>query len=565
MIKNKINRIVDNFNKYKIEGYIIPKNDNFFSEYVKHDRLKIISNFTGSAGFAIIFKNKNYLFVDGRYTLQAIRESGKNFKIVEFPNLLPKNLFQKVILGYDPTLFTKLQLQYFFGRKIKLVPISRNLVDILKKPSERNSKQYYYLPYKITGKSHKFKISVVSNIIKKNKSDYLFISAPENVSWLLNIRGSDVPFSPITNCYCLIGKNKKTLIIGKKNKFKNLIKKRIISKNQVIDPKNLFGLLEGLRGKNFIIDEKTCSIFYEELIAKKFNIKKRVDPCYLLKAKKNSAEIKNMINTHIEDGIALTKFIFWIKNNKNQGLTEIDAEKKLESFRKRSKNYLYPSFNTIAGSGPNGAIVHYRASNKTNRRIKNKDIFLCDSGGQYKYGTTDVTRTICFSKPLKKIKKIFTLVLKGHIAIATNDFNKNKKGYQLDIKARKFLKEKGYDFKHGTGHGVGFFSNVHEGPQSISKYNKIKLIEGMILSNEPGYYERGKFGIRIENLIFIKKIKKKLFFENLTLAPIDRDLIEFKMLTKKEKDYIFKYHLMIYSKLSNSLSLKERKWLIKQL
>ena len=565
MIKNKINRIVDNFNKYKIEGYIIPKNDNFFSEYVKHDRLKIISNFTGSAGFAIIFKNKNYLFVDGRYTLQAIRESGKNFKIVEFPNLLPKNLFQKVILGYDPTLFTKLQLQYFFGRKIKLVPISRNLVDILKKPSERNSKQYYYLPYKITGKSHKFKISVVSNIIKKNKSDYLFISAPENVSWLLNIRGSDVPFSPITNCYCLIGKNKKTLIIGKKNKFKNLIKKRIISKNQVIDPKNLFGLLEGLRGKNFIIDEKTCSIFYEELIAKKFNIKKRVDPCYLLKAKKNSAEIKNMINTHIEDGIALTKFIFWIKNNKNQGLTEIDAEKKLESFRKRSKNYLYPSFNTIAGSGPNGAIVHYRASNKTNRRIKNKDIFLCDSGGQYKYGTTDVTRTICFSKPSKKIKKIFTLVLKGHIAIVTNDFNKNKKGYQLDIKARKFLKEKGYDFKHGTGHGVGFFSNVHEGPQSISKYNNIKLIEGMILSNEPGYYEKGKFGIRIENLIFIKKIKKKLFFENLTLAPIDKDLIEFKMLTKKEKDYIFKYHLMIYSKLSNSLSLKERKWLIKQL
>ena len=565
VIKNKINRIVDNFNKFKIEGYIIPKNDNFFSEYVKHDRLKIISNFTGSAGFAIIFKNKNYLFVDGRYTLQANSESGKNFKIVEFPNLLPKNLFQKVILGYDPTLFTKLQLQYFFGKKIKLVPISENLVDILKKPSERHSEQYYSLPSKITGKSHKLKISVVSNIIKKNKSDYLFISAPENVSWLLNIRGSDVPFSPIVNCYCLIGKNKKILIIGKKNKFKNLLKKKTISKNQIIDPKNLVDLLEGLKGKNFIIDEKTCSIFYEELIAKKFHIKKRVDPCYLLKAKKNSAEIKNMINTHIEDGIALTKFIFWIKNNKNQSLTEIDAEKKLESFRRRSKNYLYPSFNTIAGSGPNGAIVHYRASNKTNRRIKNKDIFLCDSGGQYKYGTTDVTRTICFSKPSKKIKKVFTLVLKGHIAIVTNDFNKNKKGYQLDIKARKFLKEKGYDFKHGTGHGVGFFSNVHEGPQSISKYNKIKLIEGMILSNEPGYYEKGKFGIRIENLIFIKKNKKKLFFENLTLAPIDKDLIEFKMLTKKEKDYIFKYHLKIYSKLSNFLSLKERKWLIKQL
>ena len=565
MIKNKINRIVDNFNKYKIDGYIIPKNDNFFSEYVRHDRLKIISNFTGSAGFAIIFKNKNYLFVDGRYTLQAIRESGKNFKIVEFPNLLPKNLFQKVILGYDPTLFTKLQLQYFFGKKIKLIPIGKNLVDILKKPNERHSEQYYSLSTKITGKSHKFKISVVSNIIKKNKSDYLFISAPENVSWLLNIRGSDVPFSPIVNCYCLIGKDKKILLIGKKNKFKNLLRKKTIFKNQIIDPKNLADLLEGLRGKNFIIDGKTCSIFYEELIAKKFYIKKRVDPCYLLKAKKNSAEIKHMINAHIEDGIALTKFIFWIKNNKSQSLTEIDAEKKLENLRKRSKNYLYPSFNTIAGSGPNGAIVHYKASDKTNRKIKSKDIFLCDSGGQYKYGTTDVTRTICFSKPSKKIKKAFTLVLKGHIAIATNDFNKNKNGYQLDIKARKFLKENGYDFKHGTGHGVGFFSNVHEGPQSISKYNKIKLDEGMILSNEPGYYEQGKFGIRIENLIFIKKIKKKLFFENLTLAPIDKDLIEFKMLTKKEKDYIFQYHLTVYSKLSSFLNLKEKKWLIKQI
>ena len=202
---------------------------------------------------------------------------------------------------------------------------------------------------------------------------------------------------------------------------------------------------------------------------------------------------------------------------------------------------------------------------KTNRKIKSQDIFLCDSGGQYKYGTTDVTRTMCFSKPSKEIKKIFTLVLKGHIAVVTSDLNKNQRGYQLDIRARKFLKEKGFDFKHGTGHGVGFFSNVHEGPQSISKYNKVKLTEGMILSNEPGYYSEGKFGIRIENLIFIKKFKRKLFFENLTLAPIDKDLIEYKMLTKKEKDYIFRYHLNVYSKLSSFLSLKEKKWLIKQI
>jgi len=565
VIKYKIKRIVNNFHKYKIDGYIVPKNDNFFSEYVRHDRLKIISNFSGSAGFAIILKNKNYLFVDGRYTLQAKRESGKNFKIIEFPKLLPKNLLKKVILGYDPSLYTKIQLKYFFGKKIRLIPINKNLVDVLKKPRVSNTGRYYSLPREIAGKSHKYKISIVSDIIKKNKSDYLFISAPENVSWLLNIRGSDVPFSPVTNCNCLVGKNKKVLLIGKKNKFKKLLRERIISKNQIIEPKNLISFFKGLKGKKFIIDEKTCSIFNERLIAQKFHIKERVDPCYLLKAKKNSAEIHNMIKSHIEDGVALTKFIFWIKNIQKQGLTELDAEKKLESLRKQSKNYLYPSFNTIAGSGPNGAIVHYRSSNKTNRMIKSKDIFLCDSGGQYKYGTTDVTRTICFSKPSKKIKKIFTLVLKGHIAVVTSDLKKNNKGYQLDLKARKFLKEKGYDFKHGTGHGVGFFSNVHEGPQSIAKNNKVKLVEGMVLSNEPGFYEEGKFGIRTENLIFIRKLKKKLFFENLTLAPIDKDLIEYKMLTEKEKDYIFRYHLMVYSKLSSFLNLKEKKWLIKNL
>ncbi len=565
MKKNKIKKIIGNFHKYNIDGYIIPKNDNFFSEYVRHDRLKIISNFSGSAGFAIILKNRNYLFVDGRYTLQARRESGKTFKIVEISKLLPKNLFQHVTLGFDPNLYTDLQLQYFFGKKIKLIPIKKNLVDLLEKPKNKSFGRYYPLSKVIVGKSQKYKISEVSNIIKKNKSDYLFITAPENVSWLLNIRGSDVPFSPITNCYCLVGKDKKILLIGEKNKFKNLLKKGIISKSQITNPKNLINTLKNLKGKNFIIDEKTCSFFNERLIAKKFHIKSRVDPCYLLKAKKNIAEIQNMIKSHIEDGVALTKFIFWIKNNKSQNLTELNAEKKLESLRKLNKNYLYPSFNTIAGSGPNGAIIHYRATNKTNRKIKKKDIFLCDSGGQYKYGTTDVTRTICFSKPTKKIKKLFTLVLKGHIAVVTADLNKNKKGYQLDRKARKFLKQKGYDFKHGTGHGVGFFSNVHEGPQSISKYNKVKLEDGMILSNEPGYYEEGKFGIRIENLIFIKKIKKKLFFENLTLAPLDKELIDEKMLTKKEKDYIFKYHLMIYSKLSNFLNYKEKKWLIEQL
>ena len=223
---------------------------------------------------------------------------------------------------------------------------------------------------------------------------------------------------------------------------------------------------------------------------------------------------------------------------------------------------MYPSFDTIAGSGPNGAIVHYRATKNSNKVINKKDIFLCDSGGQYKFGTTDVTRTICFSKQPNSIKNIFTKVLKGHIAVVTANINKFNKGKQLDIKARKYLKEDVLDYAHGTGHGVGFFLNVHEGPQSISKYNSVKLEEGMVISNEPGYYKRGYFGIRIENLVFIKRNKKKLNFENLTMAPIDKDLINFDLLNKKEKNYLFSYHFNVYSKISKFLNKEEKKWLV---
>jgi Xaa-Pro aminopeptidase len=268
-----------------------------------------------------------------------------------------------------------------------------------------------------------------------------------------------------------------------------------------------------------------------------------------------------MVNAHFEDGLALTKFIYWLKKENQKKITEVEAQNKLEKFRKLNKNYLFPSFNTIAGTGSNGAIIHYRASKKTTRTIMKNDIFLCDSGGQYKFGTTDVTRTICFSKQKKSIKDNFTKVLKGHIAVALTNLKKDNTGKKIDLRARKFLKAYGLDYAHGTGHGVGFFSNVHEGPQSISKYNSIKIMSGMILSNEPGYYKKGEYGIRIENLLFVKKKKNNLYFENLTLAPIEKDLINYKILNKGEKDYLFKYHLKIYTKYSKFLNLKQRRWL----
>jgi len=280
-----------------------------------------------------------------------------------------------------------------------------------------------------------------------------------------------------------------------------------------------------------------------------------------MKSIKNKSEIKHTIDTHIKDGLALTRFIYWIKNVNKKKITEIDAKNKLEKFRRLNKDYLFPSFDTIAGTGSNGAIIHYRVSKKSNKIIKKNDIFLCDSGGQYNFGTTDVTRTICFSKQKKSIKNIFTNVLKGHITVAQTDLNKIYTGKKIDLRARKFLVKNGLDYAHGTGHGVGFFLNVHEGPQSISKYNSIKLSEGMILSNEPGYYKKGHYGIRIENLLYIKKNKKNLKFENLTLAPIETDLINYNLLSKSERNYLFNYHLNIYSKYYKFLNKKERSWL----
>ncbi len=559
-MSKKIKILREKFKRYSIDGYVVPKNDEYFNEYSKINRLKIISNFSGSAGIAIILKNKNYLFTDGRYTIQSQIESGKNFKIIGYEKIINCNLFKNLTLGIDPKLFTYDQINRFFNKNNKIKFINNNLVDEIKLQKVSDSIPFFSLNKNIVGESSNSKINKISKYLKKKNADYLFVSAPENVAWILNIRGKDVSNSPIPNCRLIISKTKKKFLISRTKKIKKLINKKIINSNEFIETNNFSKKISLLKGNGFIIDNKSCSIFYEEIIKSKFKIIRREDPIYLLKAIKNKTEIKNMINAHILDGAALTKFIYWIKNINKKKINEVQAQNKLESFRKINKNYLYPSFDTIAGSGKNGAIVHYRANNKNCKTIKKKDIFLCDSGGQYKYGTTDVTRTICFSNPKKYIKDIFTKVLKGHIAVANTNLKKDNTGKKIDIRARKFLKKSNLDYSHGTGHGVGFFLNVHEGPQSISKFNKVQIKEGMILSNEPGYYKKNNFGIRIENLIYVKK-NKKLFFENLTLAPIEKELINYKLLNASEKNYLIKYHLSIYSKISKYLNLKERKWL----
>ena len=554
------------FKVYNLDGYIITKNDEYFNEYVSRssDRLKFISNFSGSAGFAIILKNKNYLFVDGRYSIQARIQSEKNFKIITVPNKFPKNVIKtkkKLKIGFDPKLHNENQLNFLFNIKnVSLKPISKNLIDNIwsRRPQDK-IKPFFSLSKKDAGQNSQEKITKVKNILLKNKADYLFVTAPENVAWILNIRGYDSEFSPIPNARLLINRNGDVDLFSQSKKFIK-IKKTFSKKIKFYHEDKIEKKLRSLWKNNIWIDSLSCSIYYKNLLAKENKIIQKIDPIYFFKSIKNPTEIKNMKKSHMLDGVALTKFLFWLKKNFNRKkITEISAQNKLENFRKMNTTYKFPSFNTISGTGPNSAIIHYRASPQSNRTLKKGDLYLVDSGGQYSFGTTDVTRTISLDNNSKFIKEIYTRVLKGHIAVSNYKIKKNSIGSDIDQNARKSLKEIGLDYPHGTGHGVGYFLNVHEGPQSISKKNKVNLKPGMIVSNEPGYYKEGYFGIRIENLVYIKKNK----FEELTMAPIEKDLIKKRMLNKKEIVWLNKYHAKVKNNLFKFMNFEEKTNLIK--
>ena len=556
---NKIKKLRKFFKSLAIDGYLIPKNDEYFNEYVNEsrDRLKFISNFSGSAGFAIILKNKNYLFVDGRYSIQGQIQSGKNFNIITIPQKFPKDIFKtkKIIIGFDPKLHNERQLNFLFNFKnIVLKPINKNLIDIIwyKKPKDL-IKPFFSISKKYSGQSYHEKVLKIKNILRKKKIDYLLVTAPENVAWTLNIRGFDSSFSPIPNARLLMSNNGNMYLFSKPEKVKNIKKK--FKEVKFFDESDFDKTLKNLSNRNILLDGLSCSLHYKKLLCKKNSIVETIDPIYFFKSIKNPTEIKNMKKSHTLDGAALTKFLFWLKKNfREKKITEISAQEKLEKFRKMNKNYKFPSFSTISGAGPNSAIIHYKASAKSNRTLKKGDLYLVDSGGQYSFGTTDVTRTISLDNSSELIKEIYTRVLKGHIAVSDYKVKSNTKGSDIDRDARKPLKKIGLDYPHGTGHGVGYFLNVHEGPQSFSKKNKVNLKTGMIVSNEPGYYKEGYFGIRIENLIFIKKNK----FEELTMAPMEKDLIKKKMLNKKEISWLNKYHNKVKKNLLRFMNVEEK-------
>ena len=560
----KIEKLRKIFNREKIDGYIVPKNDEFFAEYIPdyNDRLKFISGFSGSFGFALILKEKNYLFVDGRYTIQAGNQSGNEFKIFTIPNKMPSVVLKgrKLSIGFDPNLFTKNSLSIFFGNnKLKLKPLIKNLIDeIWKRKTKIKESKFFKLPNNSGSEKYQSKINKVTNFLKRKKSDFLFITASENNAWLLNIRGRDTKYTPIPYSYVLIDKNNNIKFFCNKKKITPSLKKNF-KKMEFLDIKNCAEILSKINNKKFIIDKNSCSYFFENIIKKNNKILNYHDPIYFLKAIKGKQEIENIKKAHIYDGVALTKYLFWLKKNfYKKNITEISASQKLLKFRKENKKFKFSSFPTISGTGSNGAIIHYNANKKTNKKLKKGDIYLVDSGGQYEFGTTDVTRTISLKNTDIRIRDIFTRVLKGHIAVADFKLKKDTSGSDIDNGARKYLKQIGLNYAHGTGHGVGYFLNVHEGPHAISKMNKVNFRKGMIVSNEPGYYEKNNFGIRIENLIYVKEKRNKLRFENLTMAPIEKDLIIREKLDANEIKWLNNYHKTVFKNLIQSMNKIEK-------
>lgn len=569
---------LDNLNKLKkalikknIDAYLVPKNDFFFNEFIKtgNDRLRYVSNFTGSAGTALILHKKNYLFVDGRYTLQAKQESGHLFNIIDISKInilsfLKKN-YTNIKIGFDPNLFRFQAIKNILKEKINLVSIEKNLIEQIWRDKKKEvSKNAFILENQYCGISHIKKIKKLRDLLDINKKNSFFISSNENVCWLLNIRGEDSIYSPLLNAFALIQQNKITVFCNLK-KVSNKLIKSFKKDVQFSDIKSLKEKLIKTKIFSVKIDPATTSYgLIKFLQSSKIKCKFIQDPIFHLKSKKNKIEIQNLKIAHMFDGVALVKLFFWINQFKTKKkINEISCQKQLENFRKENSFYLGPSFPPISGFNKNGAIIHYNATNKTNQLLTGNGIYLLDTGGQYLCGTTDVTRTISLGKPSLYKKNIYTRILKGHLALKNFQLKNNSTGAQLDQAARKYLKQIGLDYPHSTGHGVGYCLNVHESPPSISKKSKDKFAVGQVVSNEPGYYLERQFGMRIENLIYVNKIKKKLLFEDLTLVPYDKNLINKDLLSRLEIKYLNNYHKEVFEKLNSFLNLKELNFLKK--
>ena len=564
-----------------LDGFLVPRADEHQNEYVAPcaERLAWLSGFTGSAGLAIVLKEHAAIFVDGRYAL-AVRDQVdlSIFATVALTETSPQqwletNLARGMRLGYDPWLHTPSQLERFSkaaeAAGAELIAVEPNPIDRMwsGRPLPPLGKITLHRR-RFAGEVAKRKLRRVAAALGNN--DALLVSDPHAVAWVFNIRGHDVAHTPLPLSYALIFKNAEPRLYADARKLDNHTRHSLSALAAIEEPACLKRDLEilGGEGKKLLLDSATAPAKLAAVFKDAggiYNI--GADPIAAMKACKNATELEGAHNAHMRDGAAMVSFLHWFAVHASGGkLTEIDAASALETFRRDTQKLKDVSFSSIAAAGANAAIPHYRVAVKTNAKI-HKGIFLIDSGGQYEDGTTDITRTIAVGKPTAQMRDRFTRVLKGHIAIALGVFPKGTTGAQIDALARVPLWRAGLDFDHGTGHGVGSYLSVHEGPQRISKLGSAVLEPGMILSNEPGYYRAGHWGIRIENLIVVERRaiageeREMLGFETLTLAPIDLMLIEPKLLDDEETAWINAYHTRVRQRISPLIEPKVRRWL----
>lgn len=582
-INERIASLRDVMRKAGVAACIIPGTDPHASEYIADywkERVWI-SGFTGSAGTAVVTLTKAGLWTDSRYFLQGKEElkgSGMDLMKMGLPetaDIIPWSIDtlkpgEKVAVNAQ-----MFSVNAYAAMKSELETVGIELVsiDLMKEVwtgrPDLPKKPFYVFDLKYSGQSTTDKIAATRAEMAKLRSQVFVMSALDDIAWLFNIRGNDVDFNPVVIAYALVEENDVTLFVDQ-DKLTEETKTYLASVGVRIKAYDaIYSVLEQIESsKTVLIDGAKLNRALYESIPAACTKRNAMSPVFKLKSIKNEVEMAGVRQAMVKDGVALTRFFIWLEENLKSGnLNEVSVDQKLYEFRSKQENFKGESFSTIAGYGPHGAIVHYRAVPESASTLKPENLFLLDSGGQYLEGTTDITRTVALGTPTVKQKIDFTLVLKGHIALATAKFPSGTRGSQLDILARKAMWDLGINYGHGTGHGVGHFLNVHEGPQNIRMdENPISLQEGMFMSNEPGLYRTNQYGIRTENLIHVIKAEKTEFgeflkFETVTLFPIDKELIDVEMMSDEDIDWLNNYHKRVYDSLAQKLDENEREWL----
>ncbi len=580
-VSERLTAVRSTMAQQRLSAFLVPRADAHRGEQVAScdERMKWLTGFSGSAGLCVVASHRAALFVDGRYALQAPEQVDPtliDIHELQRPKIcdwIRSSVPNDSRVGFDPWLHTKAEIhamrQELLPAGLELQPVS-NPVDIVwtNRPAPPNSRIVNY-PVDLAGESSQSKRARIAKIIRSSGTDAAVITLPDSIAWLLNIRASDLRNSPVALAFAIIRAD------GKVKTYLNMprsISKRIKERVNAFDKSSFLKDLED-SGTALLVDPDTAPIaVFDRLAELNLKVVEQTDPCILAKAVKNDVEISHSEVAHQQDGAAVVEFLAWLaQQDRMASLTELDIVSALAGFRKSIRSLKSESFDTIAASGPNAAMVHYKATPSTNRHLSEGELLLLDSGGQYPDGTTDVTRTIAIGTPSDEHRRCYTLVLKGLIALARARWPKGRQGRHLDAIARYPLWQEGLDFEHGTGHGVGQYLHVHEGPQSLSARSGVELLPGMILSIEPGYYRQGEFGIRIENLFVIQPApnpewgdtRSMLEFRNLTWVPLDRNLIDRNKLTRAERQWVDDYHRETVEQLQGNCSEHGKSWLLK--